>query len=69
MAFIFQEDLDGQVDGVNMVFSVINDILTISDIIFDGVPFIGSFTQTGNKEITLDKPPVKTLRVSYYNTI
>jgi len=66
--FIFQENLDAQVDGVNQVFTMANNISMITDVIFDGVPFIGTTSVTGLNQITLSVAPTVSLRVSYYTT-
>jgi hypothetical protein len=68
MAFIFQENLDSQVNGSQTVFTLTNNISLITDVIFDGGPYIGTTTVTGFKQITLGDAPTVSLRVSYYTS-
>lgn len=68
MAFVYQENLDSQVNGSQTVFTLAYNISLITSVIFDGGPFIGTTTVTGAKEITLNSAPTVSLRVSYYTS-
>jgi hypothetical protein len=68
MSFVFQENLDSQVNGSQTVFTLANNISLITSVIYDGGPFIGTTTVTGAREITLSTAPTVSLRVSYYTS-
>lgn len=65
MAHIYNENLVSQVNGSRTVFTLNNNISTLTVVIFDGAPYIGSVAITGSNEITLGDAPQYSLDVTY----